>query len=102
MCACVCVYEQSNKPHLPYKTGLGRCYAKSPTVQDVFRPIPGLISCAGVAGDGGRHIMHRMQSGGWPYSKVGRGSSKAPFLRVAVLRAAVFRSEILRSCSNQS
>ena len=27
-----------------------RCYAKSPTVQDAFRPIPGLISCAGVTG----------------------------------------------------
>ena len=34
-----------NEPHLPYKTGLYRCYAKSPTVQDAFRPIPGLISC---------------------------------------------------------
>ena len=32
--------------------------------------------------------MHRMQSGGWPYSKVGRDSSKAPSLRAAVLRAA--------------
>ena len=41
--------------------------------------------------------MHRMQSGGWPYSKVGRDSSKAPSLRAAVLRAAVFRSKILRS-----
>ena len=41
--------------------------------------------------------MHRMQSGGWPYSKVGRDSSKAPSLRAAVLRAAVFRSKVLRS-----
>ena len=41
--------------------------------------------------------MHRMQSGGWPYSKVGRDSLKAPSLRVAVLRAAVFSSKILRS-----
>ena len=41
--------------------------------------------------------MHRMQSGGWPYSKIGRDSSKAPSLRAAVLRAAVFRSKILRS-----
>ena len=24
--------------------------------------------------------MHRMQSGGWPYSKVGKDSSKAPSL----------------------
>ena len=34
--------------------------------------------------------MHRMQSGGWPYSKVGRDSSKAPSLHAAVLRAAAF------------
>ena len=33
--------------------------------------------------------MNRMQSGGWPYSKVGRDSSKAPSLRTAVLCAAV-------------
>ena len=36
--------------------------------------------------------MHSMQSGGWPYSKLGRNSSKAPSLR-----AAVFHSKILRS-----
>ena len=44
--------------------------------------------------------MHRMQSGGWPYSKVGRDSSKAPSLRAAVYRAAVFRLKILRSNCN--
>ena len=44
--------------------------------------------------------MHRMQSGGWPYSKVGRDSSKALSLRPAVLRAAVFRLKILRSDCN--
>ena len=27
--------------------------------------------------------MHRMQSGGWPYSEVGRDSSETPSLRVA-------------------
>ena len=43
--------------------------------------------------------MHRMQSGGWPYSEVGRDSSKTPSLRVAVLHAAVFRS--LRSNRNR-
>ena len=47
----------------------------------------------------GCHIMHRMQSGGWPYSEVGRDSSKTPSLRVAVLHAAVFRS--LRSNLNR-
>ena len=46
-------------------------------------------------GDGDCYIMHRMQSDGWPYSKVGRDSSKAPSLR-----AAVFRSKILRSDRN--
>ena len=30
-----------------------------------------------------------MQSGGWPYSEIGRDSSKAPSLRVAVLRTTV-------------
>ena len=39
-----------------------RCYAKSPTAQDAFQPIPGLISCAGVTGNGDCHIMHKMQS----------------------------------------
>ena len=35
--------------------------------------------------------MHRMQSGGWPYSKVGRDSSKAPSLRAAVLQLSFVR-----------
>ena len=42
--------------------------------------------------------MHRMQSNGWPYSKGGREFSKAPSHRAAVLRAAVFRLNII--CSN--
>ena len=65
-------------------------YAKSPTAQDTFRPIPGLISCAGVT----YCIMHRMQLGGWPYSKVGRDSLKAPSLHAAVLRAFIRRSYV--------
>ena len=36
-----------NEEHLPYKNR-PRCYVKSPTVRDVFWPIPVLISCAGV------------------------------------------------------
>ena len=28
-----------------------RCYAKSPTAQDAFWPIPGLINCAEVTGN---------------------------------------------------
>ena len=35
------------------------------------------------------------RQGSWPYSKVGRDSSKAPSLRAAVLCVAVFRSKIL-------
>ena len=37
-----------------------------------FPPIPGLISCAGVTGDGNGdcYLMHRMQSDAWCYSKV--------------------------------
>ena len=35
-----------------------------------------------------------MQSDGWPYSKSGRESSKAPSLCAAVLRAAVFSFEV--------
>ena len=71
-------------------------------MQDAFWPTPGLISCTGVTGHGrwGLHasyIMHRMQSGGWPYSKVGRDSSKAPSLHAAVLRAAVLRAAVLRA-----
>ena len=41
--------------------------------------------------------MHRMQSGSWPYSEVGRDSLKAPSLHVAVLRAAVLRAAVFRS-----
>ena len=33
--------------------------------------------------------MHRMQSGGWPYSEVGRDSSKAPSLCVHVYMSAL-------------
>ena len=32
------------------KEGRHSCYVKSPTAQDAFWPIPGLISCAGVTG----------------------------------------------------
>jgi len=38
-----------NEPHFPVKNR-PRCYEKSPTAQDAFRPIPGLISCAAVTG----------------------------------------------------
>ena len=52
--------------------------------------------------------MHRMQSGGWPYSEDGRDSSKAPSLRVAVLRTVRcvaietvdYRSRVIGTCIN--
>ena len=44
--------------------------------------------------------MHRMQSDGWPYSKGGRDSSKAPSLRAAVFHAAVLRLKIVHSDCN--
>ena len=55
--------------------------------------------------------MYRMQSGGWPYSEDGRDASKAPSLRVAFLRTAVFvrcvaieavdyRSRVIGTCIN--
>ena len=92
---CVYVYEQSTN-HI----SLIKQASKSPTAQDVFWPIPGLISCAEVTGDEDCHIMHRMQSGGWPYSKVGRDSLKALSLRAAVHRADVFHLKIL--CSDRN
>ena len=45
-----------------------RCYVKSPTAQDVFWPIPGLISCTGITrGLPYMNLMHKTQSGAWSY-----------------------------------
>ena len=55
--------------------------------QDTFRPIPGLINCAGVTGGWGLLFMHRMHSDGWAYSKVSRDFSKAPSLHAAIFRS---------------
>ena len=46
----VCMHEQSTNHTSLKNRPMTRCYAKSPTVQDAIRPIPGLISCAGVTG----------------------------------------------------
>ena len=46
------VHEQSTN-HISLNKNRPRCYAKSPTVQDMFLPILGLISCAGVTGKWG-------------------------------------------------
>ena len=35
-----------------------RCCVKSPTAQDVFQPIPGLVSYAGVTGGGECYLLH--------------------------------------------
>ena len=85
-----------NEPHLPYKTGLD-VMQSHPLRRTRFGQYQASSAALGWPGDGDCYLMHRMQSGGWPYSKVGRDSSKAPSLRAAVLRAAVFRSKILRS-----
>ena len=78
--------------HISLKKNRPRCYVKSPIAQDAFRPIPGLINCAGlvlgkitfyshehstsihrisstsvVSKDGDYYLMHKMQSDGWPY-----------------------------------
>ena len=80
--------HQQSTNHISLKNR-PRCHTKSPTAQDAFWPIPGLIRCAGVTvlGDGDCYITHKMQSDGWPYSKSGTESSKAPSLRAAVLHA---------------
>ena len=44
----LCLPDVMNNPS-PLKNR-PRCYTKSRTAQDAFRPIPGLISCAGVTG----------------------------------------------------
>ena len=41
----LCMNSTIDEPHSMNKKGRPRCYAKSPTAQDVFWPIPGLISC---------------------------------------------------------
>ena len=88
--ACACMYEQSMN-NISLKRP--RRYAKSPIVQDAFRPIPVQASEAALwwLGDGDCYFMHRMQSDGWPYS-VSRDSLKA-----LSLHAAVFHSKTVRS-----
>ena len=59
------IHEQSMN-HISLKKNWPRCHCKSPTVQDAFRPILGLISHAGVTGR--CYLMYKMQSDSWPYS----------------------------------
>ena len=58
-------------------------------MQDVFQPIPAPISCSGVTKRWGLLSNAQMQSDDWLYSKDGRDSMKAPFLRAAVSLASV-------------
>ena len=90
ICEMICTWT-INEPHLPYKTGLD-VMQSHPLRRMRFGQYQASSAALGWPGDGDCYLMHRMQSGGWPYSKVGRDSSKAPSLR-----AAVFRSKILRS-----
>ena len=46
------MYDQSINHTSLNKKDRSRCYAKSPTAQDMFHPIPAVISCAGVNGRG--------------------------------------------------
>ena len=64
------------EPHLSYKTGLDVTQSH-PLHRTRFSQYQASSAALGWPGDGDCHIMHRMQSmqsGGWPYSKVGRDS----------------------------
>ena len=49
-----CMHEHSMNHMFLNKKYVSRGFAKSPTAQDMFQPIPGLISCAGVTGKWGQ------------------------------------------------
>ena len=91
-------YEQPTN-HISLKKR-PRCYVKSPTAQDAFRLIPGLISCTRVTGRWGL-LSHAQNAVSWlALSKISisRSSSKAPSLRAVVLCAAIFRSKVDHNC----
>ena len=50
--------------HISLKKGKPRCYAKSPTVQDTFWQIPGIISCTGMT-SGWEVISHAQNAVRW-------------------------------------
>ena len=70
-----------NEPHFPYKTGLDVMQSHPPR-RTRFGQYQASSAALRWPGDGDCYIMHRMQSGDWPYSKVGRDSSKALSLRM--------------------
>ena len=70
---CVCIYVKCSivgdylSRHFKKRP---RCYAKSPTVQDTFQPIPGLISYAGVTRDGNCYFMHKCSQVAYVYVRI--------------------------------
>ena len=58
--ACVCINTQRTTS--TKKKGRPGCYAKSPTVQDVFWPTQASSAALGQSGDEDCYIMHKMQS----------------------------------------
>ena len=84
------------EPHLPYKTGLDVTQSH-PLHKTRFGQYQASSAALGWPGNGDCHIIHRMQSVGWPYSKLGRDSLKAPSLHAAV--CYTFQVVTLRKCT---
>ena len=78
-----------------------RCYAKSPTVQDTFQPIPGLTSCGEVTEMGTAISCAECSQMSGFIQNFGRDTLKAPCLRATVLCAAVFHLKIVCSDRDQ-
>ena len=91
------VYEQSTN-HISLKIGLG-VNVKSPTAQDVIRPIPGLISYAWVTRRWGLpfHAQNTVRWLALSKRSVEALRRHLNSLCAAVLRAAVFCSKIVAS-----
>ena len=76
-----------------------RCYAKTPTVQDTFQPIPGLTSYVEVTEMGTAISCTECSQMASFIQKFGRDMLKAPCLRETVLCATVFHLKIV--CSDR-
>ena len=86
----------NHEPHLPEQKDRPRCYVKSPTVQNTFQSIPGLISCAGVTGRWG--LLAHAQNAVRPYSNGCRDSSKARlFVQLSFVRRSYIVTVIIDS-----
>ena len=91
---CVCTI---NKPHFP-KKNRPRFHESYPLRRMHFGQYYIYASSAalGWPGDGDCYLMHKMQSGGWPYPKGQyRSSLKAPSLCAAVLCSTEDRPRLL-------